>query len=725
MEFEHSSSSSTQLQHYLLIAKRRWLPASIVFGLVCAVSAVGLSLKKPVYVAEGKLKFDRANVTSSITDLGKEIGNMQPLADKSNPVTTEVEVIRSQPLIQHTIDQLGLRQPTGVPFSTTEFLKKLSVSPIKETDILTLRYQDPDPAQAAKVVNTLMSFYLEHNVQTHRAQAIAVRRFIEQQLPNAETTVKQAENNLRQFKQDNQVIALPEESTSAVQSLIDLQGQIAATQTQLKDADAQAIAYQNQLGMTAQRASESVSLSQSPGVQGVLAEVQQLEADLSSQRSVLQPTHPKILNLENRLTNLRRLLQQRSTQTLSSQNLQPNQNWQMGSLQQDMTKAIVELNSKRNGLAQQLATLYKLEAAHQKRANSFPTLEKEQRELERQLQASQSTYAQLLQKMGEIRIAENQNIGNAQIMAAAQLPNQPVSNTTSVLAVGLLGLLAAAGTAYGLEARDQTINTIEQAKQVFGFTLLGVISDASKLAQSSPRQDEQPGHNVIVEQAPSSAIGAAYRILQTNLRFSSSQALHVIVVSSSVPQEGKSTVAANLAAAIAQSGKRVLLIDADLHCPAQHDIWEISNEVGLSHLLVEERAFGKAAKCVTPNLDVLTAGIKPPNTLALLDSQRMATLVERCATNYDAVILDTPPLSLATDALILGKMANGILMVVRPGFVDVGSANFAKGLLEQSGQTVLGQVLNGIVMRNEPHSHYYFSDSLDSRANHPNRFSRK
>lgn len=720
---EYENSSPTQLQHYLLIVKRRWLPTSSVFGLVCTVSAVGLSFKKPTYIAEGKLKFDRANAASSITDLGKEIG-MLPLTDKNNPVLAEVEVIRSQPLIQRTIDQLGLRQPAGV-LSSSEFLRRFSVKTIKETSVVTLSYQDPDPTQAAQVVNLLMRSYLEHNVQAHRAQAIAVRKFIEQQLPNAEATVKQAESSLREFKQANQVIALAEESTSAVETLTDLQRQIASAQTQLKEVEAQANAYQNQLGMSAQRASESVSLSQSPGVQGVLAEIQQLEAQLSSQRASLQPSHPKILDLENRLANLRLLLQQRSRQTIGSLDSQAHQNLQMGSLQQDITKTIIELNSKRAGLARQLASLTQIEAAYQKRASAFPNLEKEQRELERQLQASQTTYSQLLQKMGEVRIAENQNMGNAEIIATAQVPNQPVSNTALVLAVGLLGLLAAAGTAYGLEIRDQTITTIEQAKQVFGFTLLGVIPDASRFAALSSSQPGRPGDNVILEQAPSSAIGAAYRILQTNLKFSSSQALQVIVVSSSVPGEGKTTVAANLAAAIAQSGKRVLLIDADLHCPAQHELWQISNEVGLSHLLVEERPFGKAAKCVTPNLDVLTAGVKPPNTLALLDSRRMTTLVEGCAINYDAVILDTPPLSLATDALILGKLANGILMVIRPRFVDVGSANFAKGLLEQSGQTVLGQVLNGVVMKNEPHSHYYFSDSLDSRENHPNRFSRR
>jgi polysaccharide biosynthesis transport protein len=665
-----------------------------------------------MYAVEGKLRFEKSTPVSTITDSSRELANSQPIADKSNPLSTEAEVIRSQPIVRKTIDTLQLRDTDGKPQRPEQFLKQLRVAEVRQADILSINYTDSDPARAVEVINTLMQIYLDYNVQSHRTQAIATRQFIEQQLPKAEQTVKQAEGRLSDFKQEHQIVALPEESKVIVESAAQLQQQLTAVKAQIGDATAKANLYEDQLGMSPQQAKEQVALSQSPGMQDVQAQVQQLETELANQRTLLTANHPRIVNLENRLSNLKSLLNQRAAQILDRTPTDVSRQTLFGELQQDLTKSVIELNGQRQGLTQQLATLSQAEAAQKNRATLLPKLEKEQRELERQLQAAQSTYTQLLQKVGEVRIAENQTIGNARILATAQLPDRAISNASTLLAIALLSILAGGLTAYALETSDQTIKTIEQAKQVFGYTLLGVIPDDRSIRQQL--DDRSSYHPIIVEQAPSSLVGSAYRILQTNIKFSSSRALQVIVISSSVAGEGKSTVAANLSAAIAQSGKRVLLIDADLQHPVQHQFWNLSNEVGLSHLLIEEAAVRKAAKCVTTNLDVLTAGVVPPSTLALLDSERMSHLIAQFAQDYDLIVLDTPPLNVATDALILGKMATGIVMVTRLELVKLGNASFAKSLLKQSEQIVLGQVINGVVIKNEPHSQYYFADTLSN-----------
>jgi capsular exopolysaccharide synthesis family protein len=208
--------------------------------------------------------------------------------------------------------------------------------------------------------------------------------------------------------------------------------------------------------------------------------------------------------------------------------------------------------------------------------------------------------------------------------------------------------------------------------------------------------------------SPHSIISEAYRMLQANLRFlSPDQDLKVIVVTSSVPKEGKSTVSTNLAVAIAQLGNQVLLIDADLHHPQQHHIWDLTNEVGLSEVIVNQAELKKAVKHVMPNLDILPSGVIPPNSLALLGSKRMNSLVEDFSQTYDFVIVDTSPLLLVADALTLSKMSDGILLVTRPGVIDKVSAKAAKERLEQSGQNVLGLVVNGVMSENEPDSYFH------------------
>jgi capsular exopolysaccharide synthesis family protein len=207
---------------------------------------------------------------------------------------------------------------------------------------------------------------------------------------------------------------------------------------------------------------------------------------------------------------------------------------------------------------------------------------------------------------------------------------------------------------------------------------------------------------------PYSPASTAFEILQTNLGFTmSDKALKVIVVSSSIPGEGKSFVSSNLAVAKAQLGKRVLLIDADMRRPTQQNIWDLPNMIGLSNVLVGQAALNGSAAEALVTLDVLTSGKIPPNPLTLLESQRMASLVKDASKEYDFVIIDAPPLTAVADALNIGKLADGMLLVVRPGVANTGSVNAAKSLLEQSGQQVLGMVVNGVTADNSYGGYYY------------------
>jgi capsular exopolysaccharide synthesis family protein len=160
---------------------------------------------------------------------------------------------------------------------------------------------------------------------------------------------------------------------------------------------------------------------------------------------------------------------------------------------------------------------------------------------------------------------------------------------------------------------------------------------------------------------------------------------------------------------MAQVGRRVLLVDADMRHPSQHHLWELTNSVGLSNILVGEAEFNTAVKNVMPGLDILTSGVIPPNPVALLDSKRMASLMETFSKSYDFVIVDTPPLAGIADAPILGKMADGILLVVRPTVVDATSAKAAKEFIARSGQNVLGLVANGVIIKNELDSYFYYT----------------
>ena len=723
-----STESSIGFQQYWLILKRRWLPASAVFGFFLMLAALSISLQKPSYQAEAKLAFKKTNPTSSLTGLGKGIGEITPVAEQNNPLTTEVEVIRSVPMAQQTIAKLNLKDQKGISLKVKQFLKQLSVVNIRATDILSVSYRDRNPEQAALVVNTLLNIYIQNNQILNRAEAVSARNFIEKQLPQAEASVRQAESDLRLFK----------EAQSAVEVMADLERKIAQAKSELADANAQSQAFQTELQMNAQQALALTSLSQSPAVQEALKEYQQVERQLAIERTRFQEQHPAIASLKSKEATLKALLQQRVQQVVGTQKQLPVGNLQLGQVKPNLIEKFVQVEATRQGLASQVVALSNLQTAYKQRLNILPRLEKEQRELESKLQASQSTYALLLQKLQEIRITENQNVGNARIIQTAVVPDEPVASRRGLFLVAgmLLGSLMAIATALILEAQDKSIKTVEEAKELFGLTMLGVIPDLRKpkqntwrnalfnsypmpykqartrRKQSATANDLEPSiPQVVVSDTPHSPISAAYRMLQANLRFlSSDRDLKAIAISSSLPGEGKSTLCANLAVTVAQLGRKVLLIDADLHRPVQHRIWELSNQVGLSNVIVGQAELKSAIADVMPNLKVLPSGVIPPNPMALLDSQRIATLIEQFSQTYDLVIIDTPSLNVAADALILGQKADGILFVVRPGVVDSQSAAFAKELLAKSNQHVLGLVVNGVIPNREPHSYYYFAN---------------
>ncbi|HAX79697.1 MAG TPA: lipopolysaccharide biosynthesis protein [Cyanobacteria bacterium UBA11372] len=732
-----STEFSIGFQQYWLILKRRWLPASAVFVSVFTFTALYLLMQKPVYQAEGKLSFKKTNTTSSITGLGKEIGDLEPVANQSNPMNTEIEVIRSVPMLQKTITQLQLKDETGDPLKIKQFLKQLSVLNTRGADTLTVSYKDNDPETAAAVVNTLIALYIENNQIVNRAEAVSAREFIEKQLPNAEASVRQTEAALRKFKEQNKVVALKEEATEAVKVIAELEAKIAQVRSEFADANAQSQVFQNELRMNPQQALTLTALSQSPAIQEALKQYQQVERQLQIERTRFQETHPVIADLKSKKAALNALLQEQIQKVIGSQKQSPDQNLQIGDVKPKLIEEFVKIEAKRQGFANKVAALSQEQAAYKQRVNVLPRLEQEQRELENKLQAYQSTYALLLQKLQEIRIAENQNVGNARIIQAAFVPDEPVAPRKSLFLVAgvMLGSLLSLATALILEATDQSIKTVEEARELFGLTLLGVIPDLRKpkkntwrdalfnsypipykQARSRKRQSATPTNDleqsipqVVVRETPHSPISAAYRMLQANLRFlSSDRDLKAIAISSSLPGEGKSTLCANLAVTVAQLGRKVLLIDADLHRPVQHRIWELSNQVGLSNVIVGQAELKSAIADVMPNLKVLPSGVIPPNPMALLDSQRIATLIEQFSQTYDLVIIDTPSLNVAADALILGQKTDGILFVVRPGVVDSQSAAFAKELLAKSNQHVLGLVVNGVIPDREPHSYYYF-----------------
>jgi capsular exopolysaccharide synthesis family protein len=704
------------LSKYWAVLKRRWFPASGVFALTILAAALLTALTEPIYKASAKLliETDRSSSLTGLTSQ-QDAGELESLSARSEPLTTQAEIIKSPPVAEATIQALDIRNDNGELVSPWTITGGLVVRPVAGADVLEISYESPDPLLAAAVVNQLVEAYQEKNIEMNRAEAAAAREFILEELPKTELRLFEAEAAVRQFKEENNVLVLQEEASAAVSTLTNLDQSITQTRTELEDITAQVQGLQSRVGMSSDQAIAMSSLSQAPGVQEALLQLQEVESELSAERARYRAGHPAIAELERQQASLTALLDERIQQVLGrSQAVSPG-NLQLGDLQQGLISDFVRLEVQRLGLSRRLGELLAAQNTLQGRSRKLPGLEENLRQLERQLEAAQTTYETLLTQLQEIQVAENQSIGNSQLISEAVPPGNPISpnKKLNMAAGGVVGIFLAIAAAFLIDLFDRSIKTIKDARRAFGYPLLGIIPAYDRKPDQQavadvPEGEPQTPHVVVIDM-PQSPISSAFQMLQANINVSKNDgSRQTLVISSTVAGEGKSEVAANLAAAAAQAGQRVLLIDADLRDPSQHQLWNLANMVGLSNALVAQTPLKQAITPLLPNLHILTAGVLPPNTIALLSSQRMAQLLQAAKNRYDLIILDTPALAGAADAITLGNVSDGVLMVVRPGKLDRVQAKYAKDLLEQADQPVLGMVANAVIVKNEPESYFYF-----------------
>ncbi|GAB1543472.1 polysaccharide biosynthesis tyrosine autokinase [Scytonema sp. NUACC21] len=700
------------IQKYLLVLKRRWQTIVAVLVASLGLSAVGISLQKPKYQATGILLF-QSDRTSSLTKAGEKIGHLESLMREGNPLDTQAVVVGAQPILKQVINTLELKGDDGKPLEPE--LLEIKVEPVVGTDVLKVYYTSEKAELAAEVVNQVMKTYVDNNIQTNQSQVLAAGEFIKKQLPYARAELDRASEALRQFKARNKIVQLPEEASAAISNVAQLEEEINQAQATLAEVTAQQAQVSKELKLAGANAVDITSLNQTAGVQDVLGELQKVQTKLATERARYTEEHPFITNLKNQEATLNSLLQARIGQVSGSQQKVATGKLQMGKIKQDLATEYARLETQRQGLEKKTQALSRIRETYKQRLTALPNLEKTQGDLERRLNLAQKNYENLTSRLQEIQVAEKQTVGNARIVQPAEVPKRPtLSKLTLLLGGGGVfgGLLLGIAAAFFVDLVDRSLKTVQETEAFFGYTLMGLIphfeSNTTSTSMTLMREGISP--RIVVATYPRTVIHEAYQMLQANLKFISHRKVRTIVVTSSVPGEGKSEVSANLAAVLAQAERRVLLIDADMRHPTQHHLWGLINSVGLSNVIVGHDEFLQAVQEVTKQLSVLTAGVQPPNPLALIDSERMTALIQMFSENYDYIVIDTPPLAGTADAAILGKMTDGVLLVTRPGVVDLESATAAKSLLERSEANVLGIVANAVKVKHEPSSYFYYSD---------------
>jgi len=699
------------LQKYWLVLKRRWYVIAFVCGLSTALAVAAASQKKLLYKAEAKLLFESSDQVSSLVGLEGGSSEIKALSNRDDPLDTQVEVFESIPIARQVVEKLQLEDSSGELLEPDAFLASLDVDAIPGTDVLRVSYTSLDPAAAASVVNTTMDVFVQNNVQVNRSAAVAAQDFISAQLPASESEVSAAESALGRFKEANGIVNLDEETQNTVGEISSLNNLMTQLRAQLAETTVQKSEIQQKLNLTPQEAYEVGLVSEAPGVQDVLQDLQSVQSQIATERTRYDEVHPEIVNLRSQELALSALLQSRIGLVLGAEQFTlPLDDLQSGELESTLISDFLRLDVEQAGLQERFEELLNAQSAQQTRAQVLPGLERQQRELERRVNAAQTTYETLLSNFQQARVLENQNVGNARVVSPALVPQDSIaiSDKTYFLAGGFVGLLLGIAVAFLSDFLDRSVKTVREAQALYGYSLLGVIPACKAQRGSKDRNLNTP--QILVREQQTVPVLEAYQALQSNMKFSYfDRPLQTIAVTSAVASEGKSTVAANLALTFAQLGHLVLLIDANMREPIQHHVWDISQMQGLSDFVAGQVSMKDVIVEKDHNLHVLPAGSVPPNPLAILESKPMLSLLEVCKRSYDYIIIDTPSLLGLADTLTVGRLSDGLLMVMKPGMANVDKIKATRSMLTQSHQQVLGLVANQIDIKDKDDHYFYHS----------------
>lgn len=321
--------------------------------------------------------------------------------------------------------------------------------------------------------------------------------------------------------------------------------------------------------------------------------------------------------------------------------------------------------------------------------------------LETRLTQHQQTYNNLIMSFEQVRMAEAQTLSGVAQVEPAITPRAPIRPNVfqNTILAGLVGLMLAAGLIFALDALDDTVKDPEEISKQFRLPVLGVIAEFAG--------DEQ---ELITLHAPRAPVSEAFRSLRTNIQYASvDKPIRSLLVTSAAPSDGKTTIISNLAVVMAQGGRRVTLVDADLHRPRIHRVFESDNSSGLSGIFVQPKVQlnGWVQATNLPGLQLVSSGALPPNPSELLGSNKMREILDALLADNDIVLLDTPPVLSVTDSSVLAPLVDAVLLVIRPGATHSGALKQAIEQLHRVNANLIGFVINGIGLHNSSYSYYY------------------
>ncbi|MGQ9816444.1 MAG: GumC family protein [bacterium] len=589
----------------------------------------------------------------------------------------------------------------NVENATEELIGNISARQIKNTALVMLKARSTMPEMAAKIANTLSQEYILYTLESLRESARGSKEFIESQIKIFGTELDSAEEKLRKYKQKSGVFLLSETAREIINALAQFEVErekaiveLNETESSLKKLESELARDEASYGYYKKMASFP-TISNSPLILKLKDQLKTLEL----QKQAYQHDSLKLKEIEAQISQIEQEINQTSKQiALAGPSVGD-------PVFQSVITNIINSETKLIALQSRIDALNQIIEQHNRRLKQLPEAEVNLAQLERQKKANEEIYTMLLGKLEESKIAEAIQISQARIIDYAIVPDKPVEpkpRQNGILGL-ILGLLIGVGGAFLIEYLNTTVRS---AKEIEELTEITVLANVPMVKNKHPI-------DIPTVKEPHSDIAEAYRILRTNIIFSAAaRSIKSLLVTSTVPQEGKTTTCINLGITFAQLGQKVIILDCDFRRPKLHNYFKSlvkNNHNGLSDILINRIKLKDALiKSQFENLYFITSGTIPSNPAELLGSSRMSEIIDDLKNSFEFILIDAPPALGIADARVLGRICDGILVVVMTGKTDRNAVLEVKEELERAGEKIIGFVLNGVDTTHRYHRYRYY-----------------
>lgn len=671
---------------------------------------------------------------SALKSLLKTIGLAGDDKSKTDEAVQEITETNSLDAISSEEMAEALRL---APF--VEVIKKnLTVEPVREargtvkdTRLIDIYYRHNDPKLAAFVVNSIAQVFSKQNQEKRTGTSRQTNDFLQERVANLQSEIRSGEEKLVNMNAAAGVLRKDEQTTIAIERLTGLNKQLLDAEEARKTSESKYNAIKNspdKLNALVEVEMQRYLTERDNDVRQAVIQTQRDIAKLKAERAKLaeeyQASAPEIKEIDTQIETLSREITDARSDNL--EDLQKFRQSRASTILNDYKRQYDQTQETENKIRSAFNQQYGLAQGQDQSAVAI-----------RLLQQDIDTKRKFLENLEQnLRANDIEAVGtdnNISQVEVAIPPDRAIapSRLTSVIAAFILSTLFGAGLALFLEYLDDSIRSTEDIEKYLGLPALAAIPSIESLGKRKLAlvggEESKPNQNteLLIHTDARSSIAEAYRQLRTSILLSSAgHAPKSLLITSSLPAEGKTTTATNTAISLAQTGAKVLLIDADMRRPRLHGVFNISNAVGLSTVLSTELSREEVLDSVqydqAANLHLLPSGPVPPNPAELIGSEQMAKVFNILREEFTHVVVDSPPIASFTDGVLIASMVDGVILVVHSGKSSRQVVRRSRQLLQDVGAKVFGVVLNKVNLRSQDNYYYYQSYYHRSNYRHEN-----